>query len=210
MAEYVRRKRPPADHPFWAHLNDRAHPPSVVWPVAVPAGVGLALGLTAGLNDRLTLSDALETAATISGTLAVTIAIGIAIPMLFAAVRRPRVAENWLAVGGVFVAVGGGAFGLLVLLMGLILLWYSACSGLGPWLGMTVGAAIGVGPGVLFAWVQRHRWTARRRQWPRWETMRRRHRRQTAAAVGHVQPIAVPVSEPPPPSADDNPTAVAG
>src|SRR5262245_11994672 len=52
MAEYVRRKRPPASHPYWARLYDRAHPPHLVTPIAIPTVFGLALGLYGGLHPE--------------------------------------------------------------------------------------------------------------------------------------------------------------
>jgi hypothetical protein len=181
MAEYVRRKRPPADHPFWTHLNDRAHPPSVVWPVVVPTGVGLSLGLAAGLNDPLSMRQALGTATAVSGTLAGALALVCGVPLVVQAIRRPRTAETWLNALTTMLGIGLATFLVVWVPLGLFLLWYSFSGGYGPWVGMAIGAALGLGPGVLIAWVNRHRWADRRRRWPRWETMRRRHRRQIAA-----------------------------
>jgi hypothetical protein len=186
MAEYVRRKRPPADHPFWTHLNDRAHPPSVVWPVVLPTVVGLGLGLVAGFNDRLSFRQALQTAGVISATLAATLAVCCALPLLFNAILRPRSGDQWSQALAAFLGIGLAGFLMAFVPLTLFLIWYSVSGGHGPWVGMAIGAALGLGPGVLIAWVNRHRWADRRRRWPRWETMRRRHRRQTAPA----QPVA--------------------
>ena len=65
MAEYVRRRRPPASHPYWARLHDRAHPPAVVAPIVIPAGLGLALGLYGGLRAPFSTTDAVKLAATV-------------------------------------------------------------------------------------------------------------------------------------------------
>ena len=210
MAEYVRRKRPPADHPFWTHLNDRAHPPSVVWPVVLPTAFGLVVGLAAGLTDRLPVGQALETAAVIAGTLAGTLATCCAVPLLFNAVVRPRYGEHWLNAALAFLCIGLFGFVFLFVPLALFLLWFSVCGGQGPWTGMAVGTALGLGPGILVAWVKRHRWADRQRRWPRWETMRRRHRRQTAVVASQAQPAPTAIPEPPPPRADDNPSMAAG
>src|SRR5262249_11950183 len=58
MAEYVRRKRPPASHPYWARLHDRAHPPSALLPVAVPGVIGILIGYYGGSRPPYPLSSA--------------------------------------------------------------------------------------------------------------------------------------------------------
>ena len=186
MAEYVRRKRPPADHPFWAHLSERANPPSVVWPVVVPTAVGLLIGLVAGLNDPVSLRQAVEIAGVIATALAGLLAVGIGVPVIVLIVRRSH--ASWTTVPTAFLAIAFIGFLAVFVPMTLLLFGYSLSGGYGPWVGMTIGAGLGVCPGILIAWGKRHRWADRIRRWPRWETMRRRHRRQTAAAQPAIQP----------------------
>lgn len=206
MAEYVRRKRPPADHPYWAHRRDRAHPPPAVWPVAVPAAVGLGLGLVAGLNDPMSAGAALEAAGIAALAVAATAVVNCVGSFLFCVVtgaRRGGTAANDLAGG---LVVGFCAFVVSFVVFALGLLWFAVGTGLGPWLGMAVGAAVGAGPGAAGAWVVRRRWAARRHLRPRWEALRRQHRRQAAAPVVAAPPASVPAQ---PPAERDGPAGVA-
>src|SRR5262245_4737177 len=164
MAEYVRRKRPPADHPYWAHRRDRAHPPSIVWPVVLPAAAGVGVGLAAGLNDPVPARDAVETAAVTAGMLAGSLAACCLVPLLFNAIYHSGHADHWMnaALGVLFVGLFGFLFAFVP--MALILLWYSVSGGNGPWVGMAVGAALGAGPGAILSGVSRHQWAKRRRR----------------------------------------------
>src|SRR5262245_42384104 len=70
MAEYVRRKRPPASHPYWARLHDRAHPPKLVTPIAVPAVCGVFFGFVGGLQPAFSAAEAARLSAAVAGILA--------------------------------------------------------------------------------------------------------------------------------------------
>lgn len=172
MAEYVRRKRPPASHPYWARLYDRAHPPPVVLPVVIPASAGLLVGLGAGLHEPFSSADAARVAVEVAGTSAgVLFAVGVLVIRLDTtrpAARRERWAEA--VIGGL--GVGAAMFFAVFLATFLALLWYATCSGQGPPLGMLIGAGLGGTPAALIALGARRRWRERQRRWPRWERMR--------------------------------------
>jgi MFS family permease len=195
MAEYVRRKRPPASHPYWARLHDRAHPPQVVLSIVIPTSFGLGVGLYGGLHPEYSSAEAaglaLEVAGASAGGLFV---LAVLILRLDASRHTPR-RERWTAaVVGAF-AVSAGLFGLMFLATFLALLWYAACSGEGPWLGMLIGAAMGAGPAALIAFGARRRWRERQRRWPRWERM---HSPGTHAVLTVTPVPAPPLSAPQP------------
>jgi hypothetical protein len=172
MAEYVRRKRPPANHPYWTRLHDRAHPPAVAMHVAVPGVIGVCLGLYGGLMEPMPLAKAVKTAAIVAAAGAgVTFATSIPV-LVFDASRHMTGRERWpgALLAGLFVAVV--LFVILLLLITPLLVWYAVCSGLGPWLGMLTGLAVGAVPGGILAWEAHRRWRQRQKQWPRWERMR--------------------------------------
>jgi len=172
MAEYVRRKRPPASHPYWARLYDRAHPPPVVVPVATPAAVGLVLGLSAGLHEPFTSGDAARVAVEVAGgSAAVLFVVGVLVMRLDASRQTPR-RERWA--GALIGGLGVAAAMFATVFMGtfVILMWYATCSGQGPWLGMLIGAGLGGGLAAVFTLDARRRWRERQRGWPRWERMR--------------------------------------
>ena len=197
MAEYVRRKRPPATHPYWARLHDRANPPGVVWRTLVPAGLGILIGLYAGLNDPLPWSKALGTAATVALGGAVVV-FTTSLPILLLDPNRQLTGrDRWpgalLAAGVVAVFLFGAKF----VALSALLLWYSVCSGLGPWIGLVTGLAIGGVPGAVWASVARCRWRKRQEQWPRWERMR--------APRGPRSLTPVPAPAEPTPAAESEP-----
>ena len=172
MAEYVRRRRPPASHPYWDRLHDRAHPPAVLTPIIAPACLGLAIGLIGGLRSSFSIGDAFKLATTSAGVCAA-IMFAIMAPILVVeSARQGNRQERWTAA-----LVGATLIGVIVFVVSLIplfplFLWYAACSGQGPWLGMLIGLLIGTIPGVLYARWRRHWWHKRQQQWPRWERMR--------------------------------------
>jgi hypothetical protein len=168
MAEYVRHKRPPASHPYWARLRDRANPPGVVLPVAVPGVLGMLLGLYAGLMEPMSAFGAVKMAGGVAGLVLVIFVLIVG----FEASRGLSPRDRWLEA-----VVLGPTIALVVfLLLGLalvpLLLWYALFSGLGPWRGMVGGLAFGAGLGGTFAFVTYRQWQQRQKQWPRWERMR--------------------------------------
>jgi tetrahydromethanopterin S-methyltransferase subunit C len=201
MAEYVRRKRPPANHPYWARLHQRAHPPSLAPYFGIPAGIGLVLGLVGGAVGEFTYNQAERTVIAASGAMAgLVFLVAILCLHLDTNAQLPR-RVRWR---GAMLASSGCAAGTFVL-FGLalaVLAW--ACwlfSGLGPWLGALTGFAVGAVPGVLFAVLARRDWRERQRQWPRWERMRAPRRRALT-----VTPIPLPVEPPATPEPPAGPT----
>jgi hypothetical protein len=196
MAEYVRRKRPPATHPYWARLHDRANPPGVVGPVAVPGGLAGLLGLYAGLNKSLPAAEALEIAVVVAGGIAAVVSVTSLPIFAFGAVRYMTPRERWptatieAAVAGVvtlFAVVGP---------LALLLLSYAACSGRGPWSGLLIGLAIGGVPGTAYAWWARRRWRKRQQQWPRWDRMRAPRTLPLPSVLVPAEPAPAAESEP--------------
>src|SRR5262249_50331783 len=129
MAEYVRRKRPPATHPYWARLYDRAHPPPVVLPVAIPASAGLVLGLSAGLHDPFPSGDAARVAVEVAGGSAGVLFFVAVLVLRLDASRQARQREQWAGalVSGIGVSVA--MFAVVFVAAFLALLWYATCSG---------------------------------------------------------------------------------
>src|SRR5215216_5605977 len=151
MAEYVRRKRPPASHPYWARLHDRAHPPPLVTPIAVLGGVGALLGLYGGLMEPMPTARAMKVATSLAAGLAGVLFV-VSVPvLLFDASRQTPRQERWptAVLSGLAVAVV--LFCALLLPLIPLFLWYSLCSGLGPWLGMLTGLGVGAVPAAIFA-----------------------------------------------------------
>jgi hypothetical protein len=201
MAEYVRRKRPPASHPYWERLRDRAHPPSVVTPVVVLGGIGMFLGLYGGLMEPMQYVRAAKTAAAMAGVAAVVL-FATSVPiLLFDASRNMPRRERWPAalVSGLAVAIV--LFFTLLIPLVLVFLWYAACSGRGPWLGMLTGLVIGALVGAVPSLWNRRRWRERQRRWPRWE--RTRGSRGDQAIT--VRAVPLPVESPAAVSKPDSP-----
>lgn len=197
MAEYVRRKRPPASHPYWERLRDRAHPPPVVAPVAFLGGIGMFLGLYGGLMEPMEYVRAAKTASAVAGAASVVL-FATSVPiLLFDASRQMPRRERWPAalVSGLAVAVI--MFLTLLLPLVLVFLWYAACSGRGPWLGMLTGLGIGTLIGAVPSLWNRRRWRERQRRWPRWERMR--SPRPDVAIT--VTPVPLPIDPGPGPGA---------
>ena len=200
MAEYVRRKRPPADHPYWAWLQDRARPPRPLPPVAVPATIGLFIGLWAGLSPTYTFAEAARTAVTLGGMAGGSVAL-LALPFLWfntwhSTSRRER--WIWVLLTGATVAacVFVVGFSLLFLFLG----WYSVGSGHGPWAGMAIGLVLGAVPGALIGWLNRRNWRRRQRQGPRWDQMRAARGRSALTVTAIPAPrLANTSTEPHPP-----------
>ena len=187
MAEYVRRKRPPASHPYWARLHDRAHPPQLVLPVVLPASVGLGLGLYGGLRPSYSVADAARLAVAVAGASSAGLfVLAVLVLWLDGSRHTPRRQRGAAAlIGGA--GVSAVLFAAVFMAAMLALAWYAACSGRGPWVGMLVGAGLGGGLAGLIAVGARRRWRERQRRWPRWERMR--SRRQPALTV---TPIPAP------------------
>jgi hypothetical protein len=175
MAEYVRRRRPPANHPYWAHLHDRAHPPWVLPLIAVPASVGLGIGLCAGVRPPFTMSEAVKSVVVAATGVAAASALLTIVSRSYDAVRQPSRREQWTgaALAGTWgLFVGVALFAVSFAAMFPMVAWYAACSGEGPWLGMLYGAIIGGTPFTAIAYFNYQRWWARQKQWPRWDRMR--------------------------------------
>jgi MFS family permease len=172
MAEYVRRKRPPASHPYWARLYDRAHPPPVVLPVAIPASAGLVVGLSAGLHDSFSSGDAARVALEVAGGSAGALFVVGVLVLRLDASRQTRQRERWA--GALVSGLGASVamFAAVFMATFLALLWYATCSGQGPWFGMLIGAGLGGGPAALISLDARRRWRERQHGWPRWKRMR--------------------------------------
>jgi hypothetical protein len=195
MAEYVRRKRPPASHPYWARLHDRAHPPSVLLPVIVPAVLGLLIGQYGGSRPPYLLSSAVVDAGKYAGASAAVLFVIAALVAFHDASRHSSIRERIFTSLGSGLLVGVVVFGLFFVVLGLGFIWMSICSGLGLWLGMLTGILIGAVPGATFAWATRRSWRTRQRHWPRWERVRRR-RQSPPPAVTVVQSLQMPTTEP--------------
>lgn len=190
MAEYVRRKRPPASHPYWARLHDRAHPPRVAVPIGLPAVVGLGLGLVGGLRPEFTSAEAGSSAATVAtGTTAVLFVVVVAV-LRFDASRQTTPRERWVGAVLSGLAVSVGLYLLIFVATFLVLAWYAAGSGRGPWLGMLIGSSLGTAPAAVLTVAARRRWWRRQRRWPGWERMRGGRR----LFVRTVSPVPVPAS----------------
>lgn len=198
MAEYVRRRRPPASHPYWARLHDRAHPPQLVQPIAVPAAVGLGVGLYAGLQPEFTAADAVKLAAEVAGGVAAAV-FGLAVLILSLDAARQTPRPPWWTtafLAGIGVAVA--TFVALFVVLLVMFLWYAACSGRGPWVGLLIGGTVGGVPAALIAVGARRRWQDRQSRWPRWERMRS-SRRPPVLPVTAVAASAPPATESVPP-----------
>lgn len=200
MAEYVRRRRPPASHPYWARLHDRAHPPQLVLPIAIPTGAGLLVGLYAGLQPEFHGKEAVKVSAQVAIAFAAAV-FGVAVLILWIdGVRQTPRPSLWTAAlfGGLGVAAA--AFLILFGVLTILLLLYSACSGRGALGGMFIGGATCGLPAALIAVGNRRRWQERQRQWPRWERMRSPRRPNLSVT---------PVAAPPLPSTDPAPLSPA-
>ena len=146
MAEYVRRKRPPASHPYWARLYDRAHPPRGVVPVVVPAVFGLLFGLYAGLRPNYTLKEAFGDALAIASLFA-GFAFVLSSPILYIdAMRYASPRRRWVAVLFYGAAIAIGVFIAAAILLLILFVVYSLCAGMGPWVGMAIGTLIAAFP----------------------------------------------------------------
>jgi hypothetical protein len=193
MAEYVRRKRPPANHPYWVRLHQRANPPSLAGFFGIPAGLGLVLGLVGGAVGEFTYNQAERTVIAASGAMAgLVFLVAILCLYLETNAQFPR-QRRWL---GAVVASSGCAAGTFLLfgLMLSVLAWVCwMFSGLGAWLGAVTGFAVGAVPGVAFAVLARRDWRRRQQQWPRWERMRAPRRGDRALTV---TPIPLPIDPP--------------
>lgn len=188
MAEYVRRRRPPASHPYWQHLHDRAHPPPLITPILVPGTLGGALGLWAGQSPECSLSATLRSAIEIVGLLA--FVLGAVFGTRLAIDRESR--RFWQRSKDILSAVltfSVVIFFLAIMPVSVIVLCYQLCSGLG-WLGAVVGAVMWGTPGAFVAIVSRRRWSQRVRDWPRWGSSRDRRYRRQARRAEATQPTS--------------------
>src|SRR5262245_17610826 len=169
MAEYVRRKRPPASHPYWARLHDRAHPPKLVTPIAVPTIFGLALGLYGGLNSSYSAEEAARLAAAVAASGAAGLFV-VTVPIFWLDHTRPGQGQaRWANALLAGTAVSAVLFVVAFVPVFLLLFWYSLCSSRGPWLGMAIGATVGGMPAVLYTVGGRRCLLARRRGRSGWE-----------------------------------------
>ena len=186
MAEYVRRRRPPADHSYWERLRDRAHPPRVVLPILILALLGGAFGLYGGLKPTFTIADAIKLAAMIAGGFA---GVGMAVFLpfwivdsAFRSVRYERAVTILAGSAAIVIFVFIIAFAPLAILF----IAFSICTGQGPWIGMLIGLLCTTTLTVPLIWSQRVRWQARQRAWPRWDRMRAPRRRAPSNAGTEV------------------------
>jgi hypothetical protein len=175
MAEYVRRRRPPANHPYWQHLHDRAHPPWIVIPVGIPTFIGLGIGLYAGLRPSLTMAEVIRAVGVGAAGLGATSGVIVTASQVIDAIRQPSRRNQWAAT--VIAGIRGLCVGVVLFVVSYVAMfpfvaWYAACSGEGPWLGMLYGALIGATPVAMIVFSHRQRWRDRQKHWPRWDRMR--------------------------------------
>ncbi len=183
MAEYVRRRKPPPSHPYWARLHDRAHPPPLFGPIVTATIIGLGMGLYSGMRPTFAMSEAVRVAGfAAAGVAGAAFFIGASVLAVDASRQMSR-HERWAAaaVGGTVTAAV--VFIVIVFVLIPILAWYSACSGKGPWLGMLYGALISGVPVAGIAAISWQRWNDRQKHWPRWERMRTLSRRTSLNIV---------------------------
>jgi hypothetical protein len=199
MAEYVRRRRPPPNHPYWQRLHDRAHPPEVVKPVVVWSLIGLGAGLYSGLKEPLSTAESVDWATQI-GLGAAGLVFVISAPMFVVNSARHTMYVYSRPVGAALaLALCALVFGLVWLAVFSILWIYSWCGDQGPVVGMAIGAAIPGVPAAVGCLARRQAWKQRQRTWPRWESMRARRPRNpvpTFPAPASFSPSAGS-SEPP-------------
>jgi hypothetical protein len=169
----------------------------VATPVTTLGVIGMFVGLCGGLMEPMPFVKAVQMAATVAAAAAgILFATSVPVLLFDGSRQRPR-PERWpiALLTGVVVAVV--LFFTLLIPLVLLFLWYAACSGRGPWLGMLTGLASGAllaaVPAVL------SRWRERQRHWPRWERMRARRRNRALS----VRPIPLPAE--PGPSAEPAP-----
>lgn len=187
MAEYVRRRRPPADHPYWHRLHDRAHPPPFWMPILIPAIIGLASGAYGGLNEAITIADATKFAAIIAvGIGGVAFAI-MSVVMFVDATRQFERRQRWpiAIIGGTVICFA--VFVATFVPLAAIFVVYSLGTGEGPWIGMLIGEMCWTTPFAVWVWRQRARWRDRQLHWPRWERMRAPNRRASQSSDVVVQ-----------------------
>ena len=196
MAEYVRRKRPPATHPYWARLHDRTHPPSGKWAMLVLGLVGLLMGIFSGGRAAWTLYDAAEMGAQLSMYLAVLYTL-----LVFGSgVRERDTGRPWVDIAaslGASCLSGAGAYIVMVVMFTLlIVLFYYPMSGMGRLYGGLIGGAIWAGVALSVTRSEYRHWRSRQANWPKWEEMGRGHRRRRAFVVN------LTVRQVPPPEED--------
>jgi len=188
MAEYVRRKRPPATHPYWARLHDRTHPPSGKWAMLGLGLLGLLIGLVSGGRAAWTLYDAAKVASDVGVWVAAIRAVFVAVFEL----RGMNVRRPWRSFGRAVFAAGYDAVwtyvAVFVALTSLIVLFYWPMSGMGVLYGGLIGAACWAGFAFLVAWTEYRHWRQRQANWPKWEEMGRGHRRRFLVGMAPPSP----------------------
>ena len=187
MAEYVRRRRPSANHPYWARLNDRAHPPRLFIRIALPTLFGLLLGLYGGFRLPFSISDAVHLAATCAAVVSTGAFLLFLSAILFDRSRQFAPRERWMTAPVLSLMMAAFCFVFGFVGFFLLFIWYSCCSGQGAWLGTILGFAPACVLASLIAIGRRKRWRDRQRAWPRWEQMRT-PRGRSRMAVSVVSP----------------------
>lgn len=169
MAEYVRRKRPPANHPHWARLHDLTHPPPVRSTVTCLGLGGLLAGAYCGTQDSMTFTSAMRQASECSLYLSGFFAVGGFLTTI--SDRRP--AWRWSTLGMAFLMAGlvfAIAFAFAFVFFAGMLSFRWLTGGLGWDAGGAVGGLLGLTLAGLFVLTERRNWRRRCQRWPRWES----------------------------------------
>ena len=148
---------PPASHPYWARLHDALTPRKSSSRSSSPRRSGSGLGLYGGLRPSYSVAEAAAWRWGGGGVSAGLFVLAVLVLWLDGSRHTPR-RERWGAalIGGV--AVSAALFGIVFMAALLALVWYAACSGQGPWVGMVSGPA--------WAGAGRPDRGRRRRRWP--------------------------------------------
>jgi hypothetical protein len=155
------------------------------------------IGMVAGFNNPWTLSDA----ATVASRISFCLAGAIGLVTFIGGVTEMSVCRTWRSVGWVLAMAGFASAVAYVLTFFmcsvLIVFFYYPMSGMGVLWGALIGVTIwaGFAFGVLRA-EYRH-WRSRQANWPKWEEMRRGHRRRGMAAINlTVREVLPPEQDP--------------
>jgi hypothetical protein len=168
MAEYVRRKRPPASHSYWARLHDLTHPPAMRSTFTCLGLGGLVAGAYCGTQESMTFASAMRQANECSLYLAGFFAIG----GFFTTISDRRPGWRWSTLGAAFLmaaAVFVIAFLFAFFLFSAMLTFRWLTGGLGWGYGASIGVFFGVLTAGLFAYSEQRQWQRRCRRWPRWD-----------------------------------------
>lgn len=189
MAEYVRRKRPPASHPYWARLHDRTHPPSCKWALACFGFFATIVGGSCGGSGAITMYDAFwytSRYALIPAVLMTT--IWTTLQYYQSTARTRQQAAAYAAISAMISMGMSYVISCFVIGIFSIAFWYPM-SGIGAFRGCLGGLVYGLVLGYFITWPERRNWWYRQANWPRWEEMARLHRRRRHTPEQPVAPV---------------------